>query len=206
MKKSRIFTVAVLLAVFCVLTAFVYNSSFIQLETDIYSSIAKSINPEMTKLMIAITKLGSATALITAMVVFLALPSTRIKIGIPVVLTVAVTAVSNLILKVIVARPRPEILRLISETGYGFPSGHSMNNAAFYAALVLIVFAYSKNIRLRVVAVAFGMATTFLIGVSRIYLGVHSVGDVLAGWAMGVAVALCVDTLCKLFSKNKSLN
>jgi len=89
-------------------------------------------------------------------------------------------------------------LPMVTETGYGFPSGHAMNNAALYTMIILIVFRLTKSNKIRIPVLIGGIAITFLIGVSRIYLGVHHTGDVLAGWIMGITIALFTDTVWRL--------
>lgn len=195
MKNSRIITVVVLVLIFCALAWSINTSGMIAFEGAVYQQISSLANPALTKLVIAVTNLGSHLGVITAMAILILLPSTRMSFGVPIMINAAITAPINLILKVIIARPRPEVLHIVAETGYGFPSGHAMNNAAFYAMLALLIFASTKNIRVKVVAAVFSATIIFLIGVSRIYLGVHNTADVLAGWVLGIAIALCTQAV-----------
>lgn len=96
-------------------------------------------------------------------------------------------AVEN-VLKLLFARPRPDIVGHLVETHtMSFPSGHAMVGAVVWLTLGMIVARVSPHIRLRRYALAVAVAMTFLLGASRLYLGVHWPSDVLAGWSLGVA-------------------
>ena len=91
----------------------------------------------------------------------------------------------DIALKLAFARSRPPLDQaLVQAGGYSMPSGHSMSSATF--ALALIVIAWPT--RWRVPATVLAATFALLMGVSRIYLGVHWLTDVLAGWAMAAAV------------------
>jgi membrane-associated phospholipid phosphatase len=91
------------------------------------------------------------------------------------------------LVKALVGRPRPELWPwLLPTTGSSFPSGHSVAGATFYPFLGWIV------LRLRHkggVGYALGFAIAAFIGVGRMYVGVHWPSDVLAGWALGLALS-----------------
>lgn len=94
--------------------------------------------------------------------------------------------VLNVVLKQIIQRPRPDGFRLIAETGYSFPSGHSMISMAFFGLLVWMVWTYEKDRRFRLIWCALFSLIIVMVGVSRIYLGVHYASDVLAGFCVSL--------------------
>jgi undecaprenyl-diphosphatase len=98
--------------------------------------------------------------------------------------------------KQLVARGRPPFgLRLVTETGKSFPSGHATDSAALFVSLgiVLAVVVFHRPIA-RVLSVAAGFATAAAIGLSRLLLGVHWPTDVVAGWAVGTSIAVALTT------------
>jgi undecaprenyl-diphosphatase len=94
----------------------------------------------------------------------------------------------NTLAKYIVQRPRPdEVLRLIEEHGYSFPSGHSMVSMAFYGYIVYLIYKHVDNKPKKYIACFSLLFLIAMIGISRIYLGVHYASDVLAGFLLSVA-------------------
>lgn len=99
---------------------------------------------------------------------------------------------SNLV-KIVVARPRPdEVFRLATVHDFSFPSGHSTLSAAVYLTLALLVASHQQSRIASRYVVALGILLPFLIGLNRLYLGVHYTTDVLAGWSLGIAWAFGV--------------
>jgi undecaprenyl-diphosphatase len=140
-----------------------------------------------------ITALGSAPTLIIAVLAvvgFLALA----KAWRPAIFTLLASGGGLLLsslLKYTIDRPRPDLVphgNLIYTSS--FPSGHSMMSAVVYLTLAALVTRLIERKRLKGYALAVAMILTLLVGVSRIYLGVHWPSDVLAGWAAGAAWAL----------------
>ena len=140
-----------------------------------------------------VTALGSAPTLVMAVLAvvgFLALAKAwRLAI-----FTLAASGgglIASSLLKYTIDRPRPDLVphgNLIYTSS--FPSGHSMMSAVVYLTLAALVVRLMKKRRLKSYALAVAMTLTLLVGVSRIYLGVHWPSDVLAGWAAGAAWAL----------------
>lgn len=107
--------------------------------------------------------------------------------GILIWVNLASSALLNQILKRLVQRPRPTEYRLIEENGYSFPSGHSMVSAAFYGFFIYLIFKNVKNKYIKWSSITFFCILIFLIGISRIYLGVHYTSDVMAGFVISIS-------------------
>lgn len=157
-----------------------------------YSEAVEHMSPALTLIIKGITHLGDSVIIIMLCLILFIMPKTRRAIALPVSMAVTSSAVLNVALKHIFARSRPDILRLISETGYSFPSGHAMNNAALYTILILLIWRYLHNKTLKITLTAVCAAFTVLIGYSRIYLGVHYAGDVLGGWLFGFGLSMFI--------------
>ncbi|PWW35192.1 MULTISPECIES: phosphatase PAP2 family protein [Paenibacillus] len=99
----------------------------------------------------------------------------------------------NTLLKEIFRRSRPELEHLLVVHGYSFPSGHAMISMGFYGML-FVIWAFERHQRESAVAlpVLCGIIFIFLVGLSRIMLGVHFPTDVFAGFAAGLAWIFCL--------------
>ena len=93
----------------------------------------------------------------------------------------------NYTLKQIFQRPRPIEYRIINESGYSLPSGHSMISMAFYGYLIYLIYKNVKNEHLKRCLILFLSILIISIGISRIYLGVHYTSDVLAGFLAAIS-------------------
>ena len=116
------------------------------------------------------------------------------KIGISIITNLGIVTILNQIIKFIMQRPRPTEFRIIEETGYSFPSGHSMVSLAFYGYLIYLIYKYVKNKDLKWISIVLLSILICSIGISRIYLGVHYTSDVLGGFLISLSY-LIVYTL-----------
>lgn len=138
-----------------------------------------------------ITELGSAVGVI-AITVLILIGSIIFKhfydFGLPVALVAIISRVINITIKNTLMRERPSF-KVIEASESSFPSGHSQNNMALYIAvlivLLLLVDAPKKRLAFKIVFIALPI----IIGITRLYLGVHYFTDVIAGWSLGVIVA-----------------
>jgi len=93
-------------------------------------------------------------------------------------------------LKILYDRPRPDLVdHLVSTHTASFPSGHATMSAVVYLTLAAMIIRLVDRRAIRAYVLCVAVALTVLVGVSRIYLGVHWPSDVAAGWALGAAWA-----------------
>jgi undecaprenyl-diphosphatase len=95
------------------------------------------------------------------------------------------------VMKQLFGRGRPDIVpHLVTVVSPSFPSGHSMLAAVIYLTLGALLARFAARRRARIYALSIAILVTFLVGSSRVYLGVHYPTDVLAGWCAGLVWAL----------------
>lgn len=197
MNQKNLWFVIVPIILFAILAVCIHANIATHFEGWAYSETVEHMSPFLTSVMKGITHIGDPTTVILFCLVIFLVPKWRKTVALPVSTAVILSAVANVVLKRIFARSRPDILRLISEVGYSFPSGHAMVNASFYVMLILMAFRYMKNRRTKILFLLLGAALTGLIGLSRVYLGVHYAGDVLGGWLCGFAISVLVYIIWK---------
>lgn len=155
------------------------------IDETIYNLIFKLFSTPTTFIMTFISHLGSATILILICIILYLLLKDK-KMALIIMLNLAIVYLLNVIIKMIIARPRPDILRLVYETGYSFPSGHAMVATGFYGFLIYIANKKIKNKALRRCITILLTLLIFLIGISRIYLGVHYATDIIGAFMIGI--------------------
>ena len=144
------------------------------------------ISDFVTPLAKFITNFGGSIFLI-ALTIVLFLVIKNKKIGASIFSNLVIITVLNQLLKSILQRPRPTKYRIIEETGYSFPSGHSMISMAFYGYLIYLIYKYVKNKYVKWISIVLLGILICSIGISRIYLGVHYTSDVLGGFLISIS-------------------
>lgn len=196
-NKTKIILIVVPVIIFIFLAIAIYAGYSTNFETWVYNGAVKHMSPTLNEVIKAITNFGGPIGVMSICLILSIYSKTRKKIGIPVSIAVIVSEIINIILKNIFARERPNILQLVNETSYSFPSGHSMVNATIYTMLAILAIKYIKDKRKKCIAVAFCVLIPVLIGFTRIYLGVHYFTDVLGGLLLGFVVSVIVYTILK---------
>ena len=183
-QKKNITWVIVLIciSIFVYLMQAVWGSRVLPIDTSGYGFMSKHfISNSLTPVMRLITQFGGTILMIVWALASLVLIKNK-RIAISVVSNLVLIALLNNILKLIVRRARPTGFRLIAETGYSFPSGHSMVSMAFYGYLIYLIYKNVRNKKLRWTLITCFSLLILIIGMSRIYLGVHYTSDVFAGF------------------------
>lgn len=172
------------------------------LDTRILQSLRKAddpatpVGPEWLKLaMLDLTAVGGPTVItlvVAAVVGFLCLQA-RYRTA----LVVAAAAVSGEILnhslKLVFMRERPDVVPHLRDVNTAsFPSGHAMESAIVYLTLGVMLMRVAQRRLTKIYCLTIAVLVTLLVGISRVYLGVHFPTDVLGGWMLGfVWASLC---------------
>jgi undecaprenyl-diphosphatase len=161
----------------------------------IYTPIAESIHPTLTTISTWIGSLTHWYSYAPIILLLIIIPRTRIRIGLPLAITLLTSAaLGPIILKNIFAIERPNINQLIEPGGFGYPSGHSMNAMVFFGMCAIMIISYTNKKSRKIAFTAFSVISIILVGLSRIYLGVHTATDVIGGYLIG-CVVICAAIL-----------
>ena len=183
MKKCKWFFFFFALAIFILFTVLVITNNIAWFDDPVYNFLHAMFQDKTTTFFLIITSLSSPFVLIV-MSLLLLITNKDHKLSFLVILNLLLSTIGNTILKLIFLRERPSDFPLIQESGYSYPSGHSMISMAYYGFLIYIVWQtdWSKKAKI-IFSICLGLII-FLIGCSRIYLRVHYPSDVVAGFAI----------------------
>jgi undecaprenyl-diphosphatase len=155
-----------------------------------------------------VTALGSMPVLLAVIgivVGFLAM-TRRYSALVLLVAAVAGGFVLSLTLKHLIGRPRPpQIPPNLHVASASFPSGHSLLAAVTYLTLGALLAQLVDRRRLKIYFVTVALLLTIMVGLSRVFLGVHYPSDVLAGWALGLAWALACGMVARHLRRQGSV-
>jgi membrane-associated phospholipid phosphatase len=150
-----------------------------------------------------ITELGSTGAV--AVVAFLSFAVAAAigswRNGLIAAITIIVASIANSLLKIAIGRERPDLLDpVIVERGFSFPSGHSALGMVAYGILAVLVSRSRLPDPWRTGIVVGLVILVALVGISRVWLGVHYPTDVIAGWAAGAVIVVAYAALTRRVS------
>ena len=194
------------LIIVAIITYKISNNKIIYIDDIVYNYMADNIiNEKRTNIVKIVTNIASPLmVIITAIVLIIFIKNKKIKLSLAVNL-IGITLINNLI-KVIIARPRPNINRLVSETGYSFPSGHSITSMVFYGYLIYLIYKYVDNKKIKIPLIIVLAILIPLIGLSRIYLGVHYTSDILGGYLLSwIYLIIFISISNKYIIKNRNI-
>lgn len=183
-KNYLLFIIIICLVITGFILESVYEKEILEFDKLAFS-LFKIRTPLLTKIFLIITNLGSPYVLILLTLLSFLLKNK--KLSFIITANLGLITIINQVLKFIVKRPRPSDLFLIVETGYSFPSGHSMVSLSFYGLLIYFIYKYFKNKKLKIFLITLFSLIIVLIGVSRVYLGVHFVSDVISGFLLSLS-------------------
>lgn len=190
------------LALFVIIALLVVSGWTQSFDPSVLLWINQHANPSFDALFLFLTELGGKIVIATVtflLTLYFVMKRNFYKAAF-VVASVAGVSLLNTLLKTVFDRPRPDLWEwLITETSFSFPSGHSVASAALALTIVVLVW----RTKWRWMAMSVGALYVASVGLSRMYLGVHYVSDVIGGWTLAIAwVSLVACVLYILAKRN----
>lgn len=182
MKKWIIFTIS--LFVFLVVSLCVYFNSTNSFDLLFYNTIIYFKNDNLTNFFKIITLFGGEYVILLITFSFLFIKNKKYFISLFVDMLLII--LFNYFLKLFFLRERPINLMIINETGYSYPSGHSMIAVSFYGFILFLIWKMNIKKSYKYILTILIIILIFLIGISRIYLGVHFPSDVIGGYSISL--------------------
>lgn len=183
MKRKNILLIS-LISLFILITILVITNNTEFVDSRIYKFVIGFQNKSLTNFFKLITKLSEVVFLV--IFVLLILLFLRNKDSIFIIFNLIFIRLLNYIVKIIIRRDRPSILRLIKIGEYSYPSGHAMISMGVYGYLIYLIYKKVNNKYLKYLGISIFSILIILIGISRIYLGVHYFSDVVAGYILSL--------------------
>ena len=193
MKKRKIMGLILLIG-FIVLTILLLTNNISSFDDFIYKYFFQMRNKFFDIFFIFFTRLGDIipVTIITICLLMIFNKEDRYIWGSSMIITLLI----NQGLKYIIQRPRPPLEeRLISQSGYSYPSGHSMMAMCLYGVLIYLINTKLKNKKLKIILTIILSIIILLIGVSRIYVRVHYPSDVLGAYLLTILILIINITL-----------
>lgn len=162
-------------------------------------------SPFMTDLFVVITTLGSAPVIVAGVAIAAATMwyLKRRRDALFLLFAAGGTSAINIVFKLLFERERPDLWQhLVVEEGFSFPSGHAMISSALALAVIMLVW----HTRYRWAAIIIGILYALLVGISRLYLGVHFPSDVVAGWCVSVLWIITLHHVITRYQSRRNLN
>ena len=186
-KNLRVIVECACVLVFLMILEDVYDAESMRLDRAAYWLIVEHLRtPWLTPVMESFSALATPVSLVVLLLAVAAFAPGK-RPGMCCAVNLVLVVVINQVLKFIIQRPRPDGFRLATASGFSFPSGHSMAAMAFFGLLAWLVWKYEADRRLRCLYATGFALVIVMIGVSRIYLGVHYASDVLGGFCLSMA-------------------
>jgi len=202
MKKYYKILLTLLTIAFIVLLILVKLNKTMTFDLNVYKFIMNIEQPVITRIVKIITDFGD-TFWIVLIIISCFIFFKNKKYPKLITLNILGVVFLNQLLKHLVMRPRPEFLSMIKEVGFSFPSGHSMASFGFYGYFIYLTNISNINKKIKILLTIFLSILIILIGLSRIYLGVHYFSDVISGFIVSAIYLILFIIFTKKYLKNE---
>lgn len=203
-NKKYLIVVSLLVLIFVINTVLVICGKTTGFDNFVYNLGRSLESTFFDKYFVFVTKLGDVSIVIAVIALLILL--FRNKYGIMFAILAVNSAVTNKVVKHIIQRDRPDVLKLVEQGGYSYPSGHSMIAVSIYGYLLYLAITKIKNSFLKIICSIILVILILSIGISRIYVGVHYASDVLGGFIFAlIELMLIVSFAEKHFRGNQNV-
>ena len=187
LKKKRFYILLISIFFLLLLVILMLKNGVLSIDEISYSFIKKNlISEKITPYVIILTNLGGVFVLIIASLIMLLFVKDK-KILIAIIVNPIISFLVNYGLKLLFRRIRPDNINwLVNVVGYSFPSGHAEVSMAYYGFLIYLIYTKFKSKKYKYLLISLLTCIILFIGISRIYLGVHYLSDVLAGYLVSI--------------------
>lgn len=184
------------LIIFIFLGILILTKNDIYLDSFFYNFISKYISNNLTFIVKNLTHLASVfmVVLITLLVFIF---NKNKKYGIFMAIDLILITLFQYILKFTFLRVRPTDINLIEETGYSFPSGHSLTAFAFYGFIIYLIQTSKFGKRSKIIYTTLFSIVILVVGLSRVYLGVHFFTDVMGAFSFSLVFLIIYTHIIK---------
>lgn len=189
-KRNRAYIIELILSLIFIMLligVFINSGEGLNIDKFIFHNLVLNIRCDfLTTILKNITILADPEFLVVlSVILFIFMKGFKEKFCL--VFNIGFVTLINQILKRIICRPRPDVVKLINQGGYSFPSGHAMASTAFYGYLIYLLWKSNFSKTYKYIGTVFLILLIFTICFSRVYLGVHYTSDVIAG--------ICLSTI-----------
>ena len=192
MKNKKLFFISILSISFLIIMTLVIFGKLNSFDQYFYELVRKLESQFFDNYFVLVTRFGNTLTIVIVVILFMLL--FRNKNSIILGLLTMNSAISNTVIKHIIRRERPVGLKLVEQGGYSFPSGHTMIAVAVYGYLLYLVWTKITNKYLKYGVSILLSILIISIGISRVYVGVHFMSDVVSGFILSIIqVILLID-------------
>lgn len=201
-KKDIILSISIIL--FTILTFLIFTNKIESLDSYIESFVLNIRNDSLTETMIIITNICSSYSLIVISILLFFFIKNK-KYPTLIFLNLISALLVSQFFKLLIKRPRPDTLSLVDAAGYSYPSGHSMIGFAYFSFIIYLIYKLVKNKFLKTILIILFSITIILVGLSRVYLGVHYLSDIIGGFLLALAYLIIFIKIVKLKKQEKEV-
>lgn len=204
MKKNKSLIIIIILAILYIgFSILVVNGLLDKFDFVFYEKITSHMSKNLILIVKGITSIGGPLMVIGICAFLVFYPKTRWNFGVMVASGSLLTFLTGFMFKSIFGRERPDVLQLVHEGSYSYPSGHAAVSVVMYGLLAFYIYQNVKSKKMKNFLIIMCTVAPIVIGLSRVYLGIHYMTDIIGGWILGILMTIVSYKLYNLFDNKR---